>query len=227
MSTTTDRFDGFGEDMIPFFEGIAADNSKTYWQEHRPRYEAAVAEPLRLLLAELEEEFGEALGRPKVLRPYRDVRFSKDKRPYRESAAAVAELPHGMGLYLEVSPRGMFVGGGLYEPGRDQLDAFRRLQDETKPAAEFDDLVARCAERGYHLSREDALKTAPRGWAADHPRIELLRLKRVTVFAQHEPGDWLHTREAVAVARAGWGIGMEVNEWVARRVGPSAEVRGR
>ena len=163
-----------------------------------------------------------------MLRPYRDVRFSKDKRPYRENAAMVAEMPHGMGLYLEVSPRGMFVGGGLYEPGKDQLETFRTLQDDERAAAELDELLARCADRGYHLSHEGSLKTAPRGWPADHPRIEMLRLKRVTVFAQHEPGEWLHTREAVAVARDGWSVGRELNEWITRRVGASAEVlRGR
>lgn len=81
------RFEGFGEDALEFYLGLAADNSRTYWQAHRPRYEASVARPLRALASELEPDYGPF----KIFRPYRDVRFSPDKRPYKEAAGMVAE----------------------------------------------------------------------------------------------------------------------------------------
>ena len=71
-------FAGFPDEGLVFYEGLEADNSRTYWLEHRDRYESAVRAPLLALVEELAPEF----GTPKVFRPYRDVRFSKDKTPY-------------------------------------------------------------------------------------------------------------------------------------------------
>ena len=80
---------GWPTDAVEFFEGLEADNSKTYWQEHKVTYETKVRVPMDALLAELAQEFGAG----KVFRPYRDVRFSKDKSPYKTNIAATVE--HG------------------------------------------------------------------------------------------------------------------------------------
>ena len=71
------RFTGFGEHAIDFFDGLAADNSKPYWEDNKATYASDVKAPMEALLAELEPEFG-GLGTPKVFRPYRDIRFAKD-----------------------------------------------------------------------------------------------------------------------------------------------------
>ncbi|HEX4162146.1 MAG TPA: DUF2461 family protein, partial [Acidimicrobiales bacterium] len=72
-------FKGWPETALAFYEGLEADNSKTYWLDHKEVYERDVKAPMDALLAELTAEFGE----PKLFRPYRDTRFSRDKSPYK------------------------------------------------------------------------------------------------------------------------------------------------
>lgn len=95
-------FKGWPSDAIDFYEGLEADNSKTYWGENKAVYERAVLGPMTELLAELAAEFG--AGR--VFRPYRDVRFSADKAPYKTTIAASLEL----GGYIQLSSAGLGVG---------------------------------------------------------------------------------------------------------------------
>ncbi len=110
-------FTGFGEGALTFYEGLAADNSRTYWQTHVDTYRREIAEPLAALAAALEPEFGAI----KIFRPHRDVRFSPDKRPYQEHASLAAPAgetrPVIGGLYLALSPTGLFVGGRIPPPG--------------------------------------------------------------------------------------------------------------
>src|SRR5438552_9962360 len=99
-------FRGFPPEAISFYEGLEADNSKTYWTAHKDVYERAVKEPMEALCAELDGEFGPL----RMFRPYRDVRFSKDKSPYKTAAAAANEAEHGDVYYLHLSSSGLFVG---------------------------------------------------------------------------------------------------------------------
>jgi len=82
-------FSGWPEEALDFYDGLAADNSKTYWTAHRQIYEAAVLRPMTELVEELAPEFGEA----KIFRPYRDIRFSKDKTPYKTHIGALRVCP--------------------------------------------------------------------------------------------------------------------------------------
>src|SRR6516165_679210 len=100
-------FKGWPVEAVEFYEGLAADNSKPYWQEHKAVYDQAVKAPMEELLTELAGEFGEG----RVFRPYRDVRFSRDKEPYKLNCAA--HLPGG---YISFSADGLFIGSGLYRP---------------------------------------------------------------------------------------------------------------
>ncbi len=105
-------FEGFPEEALLFYQGLEADNTKAYWTDHRAVYDRAVKAPLEGLLADLAPEFGTA----KVFRPYRDVRFSKDKTPYKTHAAAVVE---GDGsLYVQLGADGLYVGGGYWHTPR-------------------------------------------------------------------------------------------------------------
>ncbi|WP_007025681.1 DUF2461 family protein, partial [Saccharomonospora iraqiensis] len=135
-------FTGFGEYAIDFFDGLVVDNSKAYWQEHLPTYTTDVRTPMEALLAELLEEFGD-FGEGKVFRPYRDVRFARDKSPYKTHCAAVVERGRGGGaFYVEVGPAGLRVGGGCFHLAPDQLARFRRAVDTDVHGAELADLVA-------------------------------------------------------------------------------------
>ncbi len=214
--TDDGRFDGFGAGILEFYEGLAADNSKSYWAAHKPFYDSGVARPLRLLADELEPEFGEV----KVMRPHRDIRFAADKSPYKVNAS-LAVWDRGNAYYLEVSARGVLVAGGMYEPARDQLTRFRQLQDEPLVAADLDRRLEQLTAAGYPLGDSESLVTAPRGWSADHPRIDLLRRKRLEVGRVHPPGPWLTSRDFLDVVTDGWRVVGTWNAWLARHVGPA------
>src|SRR5258706_12038469 len=111
-------FRGWPAEALDFYEGLEADNSKTYWVANKAIYDDKVHAPMTELLAELETEFGPA----KIFRPYRDVRFSADKSPYKTSIAASFE--HGG--YVHLSAKGLAAGSGRYMLSPAQLDRYRR-----------------------------------------------------------------------------------------------------
>lgn len=189
MSTDAPRFAGFGPGLLDLYRGLHEENSRDYWAAHKQVYEDDVRTPLELLAGELTPEFGE----PKVFRPHRDLRFSKDKRPYKEQASLVVGDGAGA-LYAQVSADGLRVAGGWWQPSREQLAAFRQAVDDGEPGDSLDQLLSDLDGTGLELGTGSSLKTAPRGWAQDHPRIELLRLTALTVGAAHQPRAWLHTR---------------------------------
>jgi uncharacterized protein (TIGR02453 family) len=204
-------FRGWPVEAIEFFEGLEADNTKAYWQDHKELYERCVRAPMDDLLAELEPEFGPG----RVFRPYRDVRFSKDKSPYKTNIAAHV----GDAGYVSVSSEGLGVGSGMYMMAPDQLERFRAAVADDKTGPALARIVAKVRQQGHGCGPHDALKTAPRGYPKDHPRIELLRAKGVTTWHQWPPGAWLGTRKAkervVEVIRAS----APLNRWLAAHVG--------
>ena len=104
-------------EAVEFYEGLVADNSKTYWQDHKPVYDTCVRAPMEALLAELAAEFGQG----RLFRPHRDVRFSADKSPYKTHIGAMI----GDLAYVQVSADGLGVGRGMYMMAADQLDRYR------------------------------------------------------------------------------------------------------
>jgi uncharacterized protein (TIGR02453 family) len=226
MTTAETRigsFEGFGDQALDFYEGLAADNSRTYWLAHQEVYREHVAQPLRALAAELAIEFGE----PKIFRPHRDLRFSADKRPYAEHASMTVARDDGAGLYLALSADGLLLAGGYHQPARDQLERFRGLQDDPDAVLDLDEELAALAERGYPLGEDGMLKSAPRGWPRDHARIDLLRRTRLVVGARQEPAEWLHARECLDVVRDGWRIVDTWNAWLHANVGAPADSEQR
>ena len=117
------RFEGFPDEGLVFYEGLEADNSKTYWTRHKADYETHVRAPLLALVEELGPDFGTA----KVFRPYRDVRFSNDKTPYKTHQGAVLTLEgRAAAWYLQISAEGLSVSGGMWRMESDQVDRYRR-----------------------------------------------------------------------------------------------------
>ena len=206
-------FGGFPPDALTFFAGLEADNAKPYWQEHRDTYERSVRQPMEELLETVQDEFGDA----KVFRPYRDVRFSKDKRPYKETCAALLRPDERSlrGFYVELSARGLTVGGGVWHLEADQLSGIRAAIDDDARGAELQEIAARLEEEGMPLHPPE-LKTAPRGYAKDHPRIELLRHRRFAALSHLGAGPWLHTPEAAERVAARWRLTNPLQDWLER-----------
>ena len=203
-------FKGWPVEAVEFYEGLEADNTKGYWQEHAAVYERCVKGPMDELLAELAPEFG--TGR--VFRPYRDVRFSKDKSPYKLNCAA--ELPGG---YVSLSADGLFAGSGMYMPGTEQLQRLRTAIDDPAAGAELQSIVDALRAAGYEIGAHDVLKTTPKGYPKDHPRIELLRHKGIVMSKSWPVGAWLGTKKAKDRVVACLVAARPLNGWLGRHVG--------
>jgi uncharacterized protein (TIGR02453 family) len=203
-------FKGWPIEAVEFYERLETDNTKTYWQEHKQVYEQSVVGPMEELLAELADEFGPG----RVFRPYRDVRFSKDKSPYKLSCAA--HLPGG---YISFSAEGLFVGSGLYMPEPDQLQRFRTAVDGQKSGSELEEIVAVLRKDGYDVGAHHVLKTAPRGYPKDHPRIELLQQKGMVMSRAWPVAGWLGTKKAKDRVVACLGAAHPLHAWLERYVG--------
>ncbi|MFC4111398.1 DUF2461 domain-containing protein [Nonomuraea zeae] len=206
-------FTGFPDEAFLYYEGLEADNSKTYFTRHKQLYEEAVREPMLALTDELAAEFGAA----QLFRPYRDVRFSKDKTPYKTHQGAFIDLLPGIGLYVEVSAAGLFIAGGIYTQASDQVARFRAAVDEDLSGKALESITDALTAAGYALYGE-RLKTKPRGFTEDHPRIELLRHKSLYAGVSFEPEPWVHTqvvRERVAQT---WRACGPLVEWLCAHV---------
>jgi uncharacterized protein (TIGR02453 family) len=219
------RFDGFGEYAVDFYDGLAADNSKSYWDANKATYESDVRVPMQAMLGELEQEFGGELGSPKVFRPFRDVRFAKDKTPYKTNCGGVIEAGRGGGAYyVEVSPDGLRTGGGCFNLAPDQLARFRGAVAEEIHGDRLREILATLERAGWEI-RGDQLRSAPRGVAKDHPRIDLLRYRSVYAVRVWAPDDMLHERECLTRVRKAWRQLRPFNEWAHDHVGVSAATR--
>lgn len=209
-------FSGFTDETFGFYERLQADNSRAFWQANKHAYAAAVRAPLDALLAELD-----AYGPFHVFRPYKDVRFSKDKIPYKDHQGAYGESEGGAGFYVQVSSSGLMAATGYYAMATDQLARFREAVDHDARGREIERLVAALSKKGFTAGSIGELKTAPRGYPKDHPRIALLRRKGLMVFRSWEPAAWMATRSLVTRVRDAWDAGAEVNAWLDTHVGPS------
>jgi uncharacterized protein (TIGR02453 family) len=206
-------FKGWPPEAIEFYEGLEADNSKSYWMAHRDVYETQVKAPMEALLADLAPEFGEG----RVFRPNRDVRFSTDKSPYK---TAVAGMVGDVG-YLQLSAKGLGVGSGMWMMAPDQLDRYRRAVADDAGGEALTVIVAEARTHKLDITGHDTLKTAPRGYPKDHPRIELLRNKGLIAWREWPPAAWLGTRKAKDRVVDFLHAARPLNEWLAAHVGPS------
>ena len=191
-------FGGFHRDAPAFFRELAANNTKAWWTANQERYTTHVRGPFEALAAELEPEFGDA----KIFRPYRDVRFSADKTPYKLHIGMVTRAP--VAHYLQLSASGLLAGGGIYDVPPSALARFREIVDDPRLARGLDAVLTQVRGEGFALMSDDALRTAPRGYPIDHPRIDLLRLKRLAVGREDGLEDWLWTPDAFDIASDAW-----------------------
>ncbi|MDA1080661.1 MAG: DUF2461 domain-containing protein [Gemmatimonadetes bacterium] len=196
----------FGPGALTFLRGLKKNNRKEWFEEHRDDYTREVLEPLRAVAGELDVRFAklapefEANPKRSLFRIYRDVRFSKDKSPYKSHAALWVyhrapgrgvgkEIDGGAGFYLHVEPGASMVAGGIWMPPRHSLAKLRdRLADDHHRV--FRSIVTAPAfvKRFGGLNVGEAgvkLKRMPRGFAEDHPAADLLRFNSFTVSARY------------------------------------------
>src|SRR5437868_12716444 len=124
-------FTGFPASAFDFYARLELDNSKTFWTANKSIYDASVKQPF----AELSDDVAPRFGALHLFRPHRDVRFSKDKSPYKTAAGAVTESEGGASYYVQVSGEGLFVGCGMYHMASDQLERWRAALDDSRKGA--------------------------------------------------------------------------------------------
>jgi uncharacterized protein (TIGR02453 family) len=212
-------FRGFPAAGLDFFTALAANNNRDFWLANKPTFEASVRDPMVAFLDSVADEFGTF----HLFRMNRDVRFSKDKSPYKTAQAAVTETEGGATHYLQLGADGLFVGGGMYHLAKDQLARFRAAvaDDRTGPVLERSIAAVRKGRVEVSHGFEAPLVTAPKGYPKDHPRIELLQWKGVIAHKQLGAPAWLHTRRAAAEIVKVWRTSAPLLAWLDENVGPS------
>jgi uncharacterized protein (TIGR02453 family) len=204
------RFGGFPGAAFDFYAGLGADNSRTYWAAHRDVYEDAVRAPLAALLAELAGEFG---GMVSLFRPFRDVRFSKDKSPYKTHQGGFVQIAPGVGYHLQVDADGLLVGGGFHARGAAQTRQYRAAVTDRGSGERLAAVVASLAGAGFAIEGAQ-VASLPRGVSADHPRVDLVRRKWLTASRRYPPSPRLAEESAIAQVRSDWTRLCPLVDWI-------------
>ena len=204
-------FDGIPIAALDFYDDLEADNSKAFWTAHKHVYEQSVRAPLEALAAEVEKEFGPA----KLFRPYRDVRFSKDKTPYKTHQGAwFGETS----VYVHISAAGLFVAAGYWETSSAQVERLRRAVADDVAGPALERTLATVRRKGLSIGGQQ-LTRVPTGYDKDHPRGELLRYKTLTGSRELGFPDWLATRRAKTEIVKAWRALGPLVAWLDTHVG--------
>jgi uncharacterized protein (TIGR02453 family) len=213
-STDSTAFAGIDPDTFAFYAELGQHQSKEWWLANKRRYEQRVRGPVE----QLSEALGGEFGPLKIFRTYKDVRFSNDKRPYKDHLGLVTRDGSAGTHYLQVSQHALMLAGGMYQPGREQLARFREIVDDNRLVGDLEATLDEVGESGFSITTADALTTAPRGFSVEHPKIDLLRLKRLAISTEYAPAPWMHGPELLDRVRAGWHVVGVWNDWLAENL---------
>ncbi|MGL6234527.1 MAG: DUF2461 domain-containing protein [Segniliparus sp.] len=203
-------FAGLPADSVEFYRELEDNNTKPWWEANKKRYQESVREPFLALAEELDAEFGEA----SVFRPHRDVRFSHDKSPYKTQQGLFVPVAAGAGWYLRIDATGLMTGAGCHAPSAEQLGRIREAIADGGTGPKLEKILAKAAKAGFEVEGEQ-LKTKPRGYADDHPRLALLRHKSLFACRDHGSPAWLAKPEALAMVRSDWEALRPLVDWFA------------
>jgi uncharacterized protein (TIGR02453 family) len=201
-------------EALDFLRELEANNDRDWFKANRDRYDAFLIQPAQTLAEQLAH-----LGQPHLFRPYYDTRFHM-RPPIKEQVGVAIGYGSSGGYYFELSLDGLLVAAGMHHPATDQLERFRTAMDDGRRAAAFERALSAAAAAGLSLP-EPELKRAPRGYPADHPRIERLRLKQLAVYRRHPLEPWLHEPACDERVRTELEAARPLVRWLATRVGPS------
>jgi uncharacterized protein (TIGR02453 family) len=202
-------FNGFPEAALDFYDDLETDNTKSFWTAHKGIYETAVKAPMVALLAALEPEFGPG----KVFRPYRDVRYAKDKTPYKAHQGGFVANGPSTGWYVQVDPRGVMVAVGFYGADSARIGRFRDAVVDERRGPQLEAILAELTGSGWAIGG-GRLKTTPRGYDAGHARIELLRHKTLTLSKSYGFEPVIHTAELFELVAVDWKAGWPLIDWL-------------
>jgi uncharacterized protein (TIGR02453 family) len=205
-------------EALEFLRELEANNDGDWFRANRARYERYLVEPGRQVAAALSH-----LGQPHFFRPYNNLRFHPGP-PLKENFAIAIGYGGGGGYYFDLSLDGLLVAAGIHNPASDQLERFRAAIDNERLVRGFERAV-RAAEAGGLELRPPELKRAPKGYPIDHPRIDRLRMKELTVSRRDQLGPWLHQPECTTRIRSRLNSARPLVKWLGEHVGPSMRPR--
>ena len=209
---------GFTPRATAFFSDLEEDNSREFWTANKAVFEQEVKEPMAALVDSLPEAYQPF----KVFRMNRDVRFSADKSPYKTQHGAAHETA-GTVYYVHLDANGLMAACGAYMMAPDQLERYREAVARDDSGAELQAILGELTGRGLEIGHgmSEPLKTAPRGYPRDHPRVDLLRQKAVSAH-RRLTGAGLRNATAVRdfVVETFESCG-RMNDWIAANIGES------
>jgi uncharacterized protein (TIGR02453 family) len=203
------EFNGFPVAALDFYDDLEMDNTKSFWEANKHIWTDSVKAPMTALTDELAGEFGAA----KIFRPYRDVRFAKDKTPYKTHQGAFVAIGASTGWYVQIGAAGVRVGAGYYEASGARLAAIRAAIDNELTGPVLERLLDGLSADGWEVGG-DRLKTCPRGYDADHPRIGLLRYKSLSVGKDYGFGEDIQTAGLADRVRDDWRAAKALLVWL-------------
>ncbi len=215
-------FTGFPAEGVSFFRALAMNQRREWFQENRAAFDTLWAEPMRALVSELHAPLaklyrGTVLKPGKIFRIHRDVRFSNDKTPYKTNVSSVFGLMAGpfdgpTALYFQLGLED-YAGAGSYALAPDALKIFRRRLLADKSGAAAEKALKTATKAGLTVGAMEKLKRAPPGVPVDHPRVELLKLKGLSLGTEEIPkkvrhskalAPWLLAQAEAAVPTVRW-----------------------
>jgi uncharacterized protein (TIGR02453 family) len=218
------RFAGFDRGAPHYLAELAAEMNRDWFEANKPRYAALWVEPMTALLAEIHARLAKPyaplkLGKPKLFRQHRDVRFSKDKSPYKTHVSGLVSLRENcVAIYMHFGIDSEFVGAGTYFFEPKQLPRWRKLVAADKTAKPLISLISKLRAAGYEVGGHDDYKRVPQPYKADHPRADLLKLRGLTVGFPPIPRGLFHRRELVDWMVEAATASVPLVSWLARNM---------
>jgi uncharacterized protein (TIGR02453 family) len=229
----TQRFEGFADAKLAFFKKLAKNQDRDWFNEHKAEYEDGWRAPMEAFLTEARDKLDGAyphleLGEPRVLRIYRDIRFSKDKTPYKTSVSGgiavkvsgkvgsggMMEAPSALYMHLS-SDEGCFAGAGQYHLEGPKLEQLRRALLDEKSGGELTAIARKLEKKGYRFAAHETLKKPPKGVEPDHPRVNFLKMKGLVVMFPDMPQAKLASRAILDWTVQTAKVAAPLVEWLA------------
>ena len=201
-----DRFEGFADRDGKFFQALARNQRREWFEAHRDEYQRGWLAPMQALLTEARERLEplfrhEDLAAPKIFRIHRDVRFSKDKSPYKTHIGGYVSVEGtGQGpsaaaaLYVHAGAGEVFGAAGQYMMDAPQLAGFREAVLDDRRGTEVAAILRKLTRAGFAVGSHETLQRVPRGLDPEHPRAELLKRKGLIVSFPAPPRETLVSR---------------------------------
>jgi uncharacterized protein (TIGR02453 family) len=219
-------FRGFADKDAKFFRLLAKNQNKAWFQAHKDELESGYTQPMKVLLSEVAQAIDGSfphvdLDEPRVFRIYRDVRFSKDKSPYKthvggvvpvKRTAKMTEVP--IALYFHVGEPRSFGAAGHYMMDTYALEKFRQAVADDARGKELDRLLGSLKKKGFTVDSHDTYKRVPKGYDPDHPRAEHLKRKGLTVGFPALPKGILTSPKLVSWVTAHAKAAAPLVEWL-------------